>query len=261
MLVDTNVLIEISSPTYCQFQKLITWATSEKFIICFSPFSLLEIRKSSSRYTQFLELFSNFPCAILKSHEQLLADEVSVYPNPNGIVPLLVGAPGRIISGNSIKDILNAAFTQKQILSDETRWLSSRKEIVSGITSLVKNFPPETGKYSKKQVREFVQLAGFQQLAMRQYEFARSIADSGLVVNIDAFPSIKMTTFVVFYKFYVDVVRKPLVSDAFDILIFSAIPYVDAIISESHIVDVIRKIRTQDKFIQNVVGYTLNQIR
>jgi hypothetical protein len=70
-----------------------------------------------------------------------------------------------------------------------------------------------------------------------------------------------MTTYAVFYKFYVDAARKPLTSDAFDILIFSAIPYVDAIISETHLVEAIKKIRNQDSFIDNVVGHTLNRIR
>lgn len=176
-------------------------------------------------------------------------------------MPILVGAPGRLVSGNSIGDILNAAFNQQQILFDEARWLSGREEIVSGIKSYVKNFPPENGKYSRKQIREFILLAGFQQIAMRQRAFAKAVVDSDYAVDIDAFPSVKMMTYVVFYKFYADAIRKSLISDAFDLLIFSAIPYVDAIISESHIVDVMRKIRNQDRFIENVTGYTLSQIR
>jgi hypothetical protein len=114
LLVDTNVLIEVSKKSSREFQNLIVWTTSEKFIICFSIFSLLEIRKSPKRYRQFLELFSDFPCAILKSHEQLLTDEVSVYPNPQNINPILVGAPGRIISGNSLKDIVDSLFTENK---------------------------------------------------------------------------------------------------------------------------------------------------
>jgi hypothetical protein len=261
LLADTNVLINVSNSSFYGFRNLMTWTNFENFIICFSPFSLLEIRKSPNRYQQFLELFSDFPCAVLKSHEQLLADEVSAYPNPKNIMPILVGAPGRMVSGNSIGDILNAAFTEKQTLSDEERWLLDRDEIVNGIKSLVKNFPPETEKYSNKQIREFILLAGFQQIAMRQHVFAKAIVDSGCAVEIDAFPSVKMMTYVVFYKFYADSLRKVLTSDAFDLLIFSAIPYVDAIISESHIVDVMRKIRNQDRFIENIAGYTLSQIR
>jgi len=261
LLVDTNVLIEVSKASSREFQNLIIWSNSKNFIVCFSPFSLLEIRKSPNRYQRFLELFSDFPCAVLKSHEQFLADEVLAYPNPKNIMPILVGAPGRIVSGNSIGDILNAAFTDQQILFDEARWLSGREEIVSGIKSLVKNFPPESGRYSRKRIREFIQLAGFQQIAMRQHSFAKASVDSGIAVEIDAFPSVKMMTYVVFYKFYADSIRKLLKSDAFDLLIFSAIPYVDAIIGESHIVDVMRKIQNQDDFIENVSAYTLSQIR
>jgi len=260
LLLDTNILIEIIRNQNNELKNFWRWFNSERYIICFSIFTILELKKSSSVYQQFLDLFSIIPCAILKSHEQLLADEVNVYPLCDEINPILVAAPGRTISKNSIKDVLDLAFSNKQISSDENRWNSAREEIVNGIVSLVRNFPPKNEKYSKKEIREFIQLAGFQQIALRQMKFAKSIVDSNKAVEIDAFPSIKMTTFVVFYKFYVDQ-RKHLVSDAFDILIFSVLPYVDTIITESHFANTIKKIKSQDKFIKHVDTYTIKHLR
>jgi len=260
LLVDTNVLIESIRHPNREFANLIRWTTSGKYIICFSIFTLLEIRKSPQVYRQFLEMFSNFPCAILKSHEQLLSDEVAEYHSSGKINPISVAAPGRLISANSIKDILELAFKSKQISLAEEQWISARESIVSGIKSLVTNYPPENGKYSKKRIRDFIQVAGFQQIGMRQLEFANSIVNSGNVVEIDRFPSVKITTFVVFYKFYVDE-RKPIVSDAFDILIFAALPYIDAIITEGHFVDTIKKIKLQDHFINHIEAYTITHLR
>lgn len=260
LLVDTNILIEaVRNPTR-EFANLIKLSTGGKYIICLTLFSLLEIKKSPKLYQQFLELFSNFPCAILKSHEQLLSDEVANYLSQKKINPILVAAPGRLASSNSIKDILELAFKNHQIASDAEKWIASRESVVSGIESLVPNFTSEGVKYSKKNIRNFVQLAGFQQIGIRQFNFAQSVINSGKAVEIDQFPSIKLTTLVVFYKFYVDK-RKSRISDAFDILIFSVLPYVDAIITENHFVDMLKKIKSQDNFVDHVETYTITQLR
>ncbi len=259
ILVDTNILSEVIKNRSEEFRKLLEWTTSEKAIVCFSLFTILEIRRVPEIHEQFLELFSKIPCIILKSHEQLLQDEVSVYPVFSKVNPVLVGFPGVLAKAN-LREVLDKAFSEGQILSDEERWNLGRKEIVEGITELVKNFPPDKGKYTKRKIREFVQLAGFQQIALRQQEFAKSIVASGRAVEIDSFPSIKITTLVVFFKFYVDS-RQPLVSDAFDIIIFSAVPYVDMIITENHFVAMMKKIKSQDKFVDHVEVFNINHLR
>jgi hypothetical protein len=45
----------------------------------------------------------------------------------------------------------------------------------------------------------------------------------------------------VFYKFYMDPDRKPSRSDGFDVLIASVLPYVDAVFTERHQAEVLRK--------------------
>src|SRR5215203_1527997 len=94
VLVDTNILSEVIKNNYQELRKLMEWTTSQKAIICFSLFTVLEIRKTPEIYKQFLELFSTIPCIVLKSHEQLLQDEVSVYPDSTKVDPVLVGFPG-----------------------------------------------------------------------------------------------------------------------------------------------------------------------
>jgi hypothetical protein len=44
-------------------------------------------------------------------------------------------------------------------------------------------------------------------------------------------------------------------------LIFSSLPYVDAIITENHFVDMLKKIKSQDPFIDHVDTYTITQLR
>ncbi len=223
----------------------------------FGPKStIFEIRSS-----KFLELFSVLPCVILKSHEQLFADEISHYPSPKTITPILVASPGALAPKNGkLKDILQMVFSDPKNLKNEAIWNAGRAEVVESMKSYVKNFPPEKGKYSAKQIRAFIEMVGFSQVATRAPEFAKSQIDSGNVVSVDAFPSLKMTIYTAFYKFYVDA-RHSEPSDTFDIIISADIPYVDAVISENHQVEVIKKIKTKDNFIKHVERFTLRQLR
>lgn len=259
VLVDTNILSEVIKNKNQEFRRLMDWTNSQKAIICFSLFTIIEIRKTPEIYRQFLELFSNIPCIVLKSHEQLLQDEVSVYPDSIKVNPVLVGFPG-VLAKAKLSEVFDKAFSEKQIIEDEKRWNLGREEIISGIKDLVKNFPPENDKYTTKEVRQFILLAGYQQIAIRQREFAKSILDLGRFVDVDAFPSVKMTSFVVFYKFYVDA-RQSLTSDAFDIIIFSVVPYVDIVFSENHFVAMMKKIKTQDRFVDLVDAFNIKYLR
>jgi len=261
LLVDTNVISEmIKNPSH-EFRKFLEWTIPNKFIPSFSLFTILEIRKAVNIYDKFLELFSILPCVILKSHEQLFTDETLHYPNPKEINPILVAFTGALApEGKKLKDILDLAFSDTVNLNNEAMWNSSKSEVVDSIKDLVKNFPSEDGKYTSKRIREFIEIAGFSQIALKAPEFARSKVNLQEAISIDAFPSLKMMLFTAFYKFYVDS-RIPRISDTFDLIIFATIPYVDAIISENHQVEVVKKIKTQDDFIGHVQALTLKHIR
>jgi len=80
-------------------------------------------------------------------------------------------------------------------------WSSEKIKILEGMLSLVQNYPPKGDKYTQNEIRSFVEIAGYQQIALRAHDFARRIADKESPVLIGSFPSIKITTFTVFYKF------------------------------------------------------------
>jgi hypothetical protein len=81
------------------------------------------------------------------------------------------------------------------------------------------------------------------------------------VVDVDAFPSLKTSLYTAFHKFYVDKTRKPSRSDAFDIVISAGTPYVEAIVTENHQAEVLRKVKRVDDFIANVLVFTLKDFR
>lgn len=71
----------------------------------------------------------------------------------------------------------------------------------------------------------------------------------------------KAGLYTVFGKFYADRTRKPSRSDAFDLIISSATPYVEAIITENHQAEVLRKTMRLDDFISGLRVFTLKDFR
>jgi hypothetical protein len=197
----------------------------------------------------------------LKSHEQLLEEETRCYPDPSVVDPCLLAFSPLGGGGMNLKLVLASASSDEFFRSQEQYWNSGQDEIVDGITSLVANFPPQGKTYTRDEVQLFVELAGFSQLGMRAPGFSESVHEGDAAVDMDAFPSLKATTYTVFHKFYVDESRRPTRSDAFDLIIASAIPYVDAVITESHQAEVLRKTKRLDRLFDNVRVLTLRDFR
>jgi hypothetical protein len=231
------------------------------FLPCFSLFSVLEMRRRPDVYGRFKELFQVLPCMLMKSHEQLLEDEVAFYPDPLGIDPTLLGFSMLGGDGMDLARVLDTASDDEFFRDQEKYWNDGAQDIVEGIASLVANFPPDGDTYRKSDVRSFVEQAGFSQIAMRQLDFTMRMVNENQAVSIEAFPSVKATTYAVWHKFYADRDRLWTRSDAFDIIIASAIPYVDAVVTESHLAEGLHKTKRHDDFIGHVAIHTLRSFR
>ena len=262
VLLDTNALSEFSREAN-SFRQFLSWSNaSPAFVPCFSPFSVLEMRHRVDVYQRFKELFGVFPSIMLKSHEQLLDEEVNSYPDPTDIDPTLLGFSALGGEGMDLDRVLELAFGDAFVRGREKYWNDGRQDIVEGIASLVANFPPDGETYGPGEVRQFIEMAGFSQIAMRQVDFAKQMVQiNNQQVDISAFPSVKATTYAVWHKFYADRNRKWKRSDAYDIIIASAIPYMDAVITESHLAESMRKTKRLDDFIQHLAVYTLRDFR
>jgi hypothetical protein len=246
------------------FRHFLEWSmdTQPQFVPCFTVYTLMELRRKPGLFEKFVEHFHPFPCVLLKGYAQLLDEEVANYPDPTGIDPCAIaftplGGEGNLLS--NIPSILELPQHTKQ----EQQWNTEGPEIVAGMVSLVKNYPPAGTTYTAEEVRYFVWLASFTQLALHGYsEFAQRVHyREGEPVDMDALPSLKAMTYAVFHKFYADCDRTPSDSDAFDVLIAAALPYVEAIITESHLAEALAKTKRRDRFLNRVQVFTLRDFR
>jgi hypothetical protein len=263
-LLDTNAVSELVK-RQSFLRNFFKWAfdAAPAYIPSFTLFTVLELRRKPELYQQFLERFGPLPSMLLKSHEQLLEEETRYYPDPSGVDPSLLGFSGELGSaGNHLGKVLPFAFSDAAIAEKERYWNEGEQEIVAGIVSLVPNYPPSKGSaYDASEVRLFLQMAGLQQLGLRAEGFAESVLAGSQPVEIDAFPSLKTSLYTVFHKFYADRNRKPTRSDGFDIINSAATPYVDAVVTENHQAEVLRKTMNRDDFISELQVFTLKDFR
>ena len=146
VLLDTNAVSEFSRQDG-SFRHFFSWSNvAPMFIPCFSPFSLLEIRRRLDVYERFKDVFSVLPCILVKGYEQLLDDEVRSYPDPSGIDPTLLGFSKLGGEGMDLDRVLDVASGDDFFRRREKQWNDGAQDIVDGIASLVPNYPPEDGE-------------------------------------------------------------------------------------------------------------------
>jgi hypothetical protein len=246
------------------FRNFLDWSmdVQPQFVPCFTVYTLIELRRKPDLFEKFIEHFRPFPCVLLKGYAQLLEEEVEAYPDPNSIDPCSIAFTPLGDEGNLLSNLPNI-LDQSPLRQQEQEWNEAGPEIVAGMVSLVKNYPPAGPTYTVEEVRTFVSVASFTQLALHGYsEFAERVHESeGEAVDMDAFPSLKALTYTVFHKFYADANRKPSDSDAFDVLIAAALPYVEALITERHLTEALRKTKRRDGFLDSVQVFTLRDFR
>jgi hypothetical protein len=260
-LLDTNVISEMAKHPSQEFRHFTDLTLPRIFLPCFSVFSVLELRQRKGLYEKFLDLFSIYPCFILKSHMQLMREETNNYPDSTGISPVLCGFPGMILKPeNTLRKTLDLVFESKINRDKENWWNQEKAQAVGDIVKLVDNYPPKKSTYTVREIRLFLYLQVVSQLYMLSPDFLNSLNSKGDGIKIDSFPTAKMIVYTMFYKFYVDA-RRPKNSDTFDFLISALTPYVDAIITESHQAEVIKKIKCIDHFLDNVEVYRLRDLR
>jgi hypothetical protein len=260
-LLDTMALSELAKQpsTLADF---LVWAADNDppWIPAFTVYSVMELRQSPGVFERFLELFRPLPCVLLKSYAHLLEEEVASYPDPSRIDPVAIAFTPLGGTGNDLAS-LPRLMDAPNIARGEAGWNAGRQEIVDGMLSLVDNYRPKAAKYTDAEVARFVWMTTYSQLVRHEHEFAVAKSEQNEAVEVDAFPSLKAMTFTVFHKFYADKTRAASISDAYDILISAALPYVEAIVTERHLADCLRKTKRRDAFLEHLDVRTLRDLR
>jgi len=192
----------------------------------------------------------------------MIQEEVNNYPDPSKISPVLFRFSGSFSpQSNTLRKTLDLAFQSQKSRDNADRLNQSKAKAIQDIVSLVRDFPPENNSYSVQDIRVFLFMQGVAQIYQVSPDFLNSLNVKGGGINIHSFPTVKMIVYTLFYKFYNDQSRKPCETDAFDLLISAPTPYIDAVVTEAHQAEVIKKVKSIDHFLDNLKTYRLRDLR
>jgi hypothetical protein len=261
-LLDTMAVSEMVKRPHDALRRFYEWAHEAEppFVPCFTIYTLMELRRSPILFNQFIEQFDPFPCVMIKGYAHLLEEEVTAYPDPTGIDPCAIAFTRLGQEGNKLSN-LPLLLASPDLVERERHWNKEGPEIVAGMVSLVSNYPPAGDAYTREEVRQFVWMTSFSQLVYHAEDFVKQMVDGCQEIDMDRFPTLKAMTYTVFHKFYADANRRPSDSDAFDVLISAALPYVDAFVTEAHQADALRKTKSRDDFVKDLQVFTLRNFR
>lgn len=259
--LDTNIYSELvkDPPTYFAGLRRVL---GSDFLLCFSPYSLFELRAKPEVYHRFVEIFDTFPCAILKNEQQLFEEEKKHHPEPADVDPMLFGFSFVNRSrGTNLRNLLPQVFENAETQERERSWPGLKMELLSNWMELKKNYPPKGRAYQLPEAAEFARKATVQQIAFRAPEWARVTRASGEPVRWQAFPSVIMTMLTVFFRLYEPRGRKPVPQDVFDVLISTPTPYLDVVVTENMQANVLSKAKKIFPQIRDVEVYALRDLR
>jgi hypothetical protein len=229
-------------------------------IPCCSVFSLGELSYRREVFERYLDTFSVLPSVVLDGYQTLFEKEVAAYDENKEVdvllvVPFAISAPG-LGPRARLAELMRIAGLKDRF----AQWKNAAASTLDGILELRKNYPPDGPSYTKREVEDFVFIATTTQIRLRDRQFAEAAIGQDGQIYLDRFPSVLATSYVVFYKFYPDE-RKPRESDVIDILISSTFPYVDNVITEGNLCDIMRKTQRRHSFLLNIEFTSVSEFK
>jgi hypothetical protein len=261
VLLDTNLFSRFSMEPRTYLQALNRLVGDRLALLCFSPYSLFELRRAPAIYAAFLDVFDVYPCAILKNEEMIFEDERGSYYSGESIDPLLFGFSFlNTQHGTNLRNLIEVVFAHPDTAQRELKWPVLKSELLSDWLCLKANFPPKGRTYLLPQAREFGRVATLQHVAARAPQWVAELRGRGEKVDGRKFPSVTMTLLTVFFRIYEPVNRKPVPQDVFDVLISTPAPYLDIVITEKMQAEIYRKARKIFPAISHLEVFTLRDL-
>lgn len=259
--LDTNVMSQILRDGDAARAGLFA-CFQEGYVPCFSVYSLFELRRRREIFDAFVDFFDVVPCMVLKGYDELFEAELERYPDPSNLDPTIMGfSVLNTQKRTNLRSLLEVVFADPPTVQREAEWPALQREILESWLDLKPNYPPKGRRHIPPEGIRFVKEVTRQQVAERAPEFLRSVHDSGQALSVDAFPSLRMQLWTVFFRIYLSGNRKPEPQDVFDVLISCPAPHLDAVVTENHQADIYRQVGRFDPLVKNLRVMTLKDLR
>lgn len=261
-LLDTGVISELLKNRNEERLALTRLIIDRPMIPCISIWSILELRQTQQLYSKFIELFSVVPFILVRDPINLLQDEIKSFPDPSQVDPVAFAFSMFNPDPDArLGTFMGRLFANPKVRQSEGSWNSKWKsDSLRAMLDLRRNFQPENERYTARDAARFVELAVPQYVTSQAPRWVKRTIKRGEFPRADAFPSVKMSLFTVFYRFYAEH-REPEEQDVFDILIGNVAPYLDGVITENFQAEIYRKVKRRDPFLRHLLVETVSVLR
>jgi len=249
-LLDTNIISDTlkrnQSIHDSVFDKL-----NHEFDFCIPLLTLAELRYSPDLLEGFCKLTDIFIFHILKPSKQILADEIANYPSEiaKEEIILMTIDPKNSIHKSEIDNYLRSEKFREN--SD----LLKNDQILA-----IKNIEQTVISERKNNEDNFVSRYIWSQLAMKYSDFMKSIIKENDFLGLNTLKSLYLQAHFIYYK-YIQKGQKEKLSDTFDILIISNLPYVDLFLTERNNAGLLRELKRKLSLLKKLEIETMRDLR
>jgi hypothetical protein len=216
--------------------------------IAFSDSLLLELSQVERKHADLDTFFTILPWGEIKSFETVIEEEVKSYPKKR-TEPLLVNPQNLELGEQTISQLLtsveNEEARRKQVLY--AKRMKQQFDLVKS------NFPPSTvGWYTREQARTFAWMITMQWLTASHPAFMKKLNDKGIVLKAEAFPSIQLYAYYVYYKYFLGNRKPKELSEFGDLFHLFYFPYCKLLILERDMCEILNEIKSSCKVLSGV---------
>lgn len=257
--LDTNALSNIVKAKDEFLPRLLKRYDLDNYVFCYSPFSILEIKKSRLLYENFCEVFSLLPSFLLKGYFHIWGEEIQNYSNKKTVDCRHfclhdIDTRGKMLAPQHVRSV----FSNPKLEKAFAEWEIEKQTVFAKVLKAREQHGSDLG-YSPADILNFVREDSFIQIKSHNEPFVIRESLDGDSFDLSRFPSFKMGSFLTYFKWHNDG-RRPSLSDVYDLLISCTAPYVDIFVTEGQVADSIKKIRKIDSFLDRLKVLTVAEI-
>lgn len=228
---DTNILSEVAKDQSL-WPGLSDFLWQEDLTLAIG-YQLAELSDAEFLHRPLGDLVNSVPAAYVKPSDIVLEEEVNAHPQRRTDTLFFYPAQHirRLLSKTEMKD---ARKEQRRLASQ----LPSRHDLLKS------NFPSPRGeKYTPSEAEEFANAQVMEQLARSHFHFMTQFRDGLESFHGEVFLSIRVVSFVVFYKYYLGRRVPDDRSDLADLGNLPVVPYCELFVTERDLCQVLRQIK------------------
>lgn len=253
LLCDTNIISGFLKEKNTIGKGLTELMLKNDYLLCITFTGIAELYKCDDLFDEFFNYLSIIPFFVLKNFNQLLDEEISNYPIITKIDPIYFSF--KTLENKEYYTQYKSLFYKEPIKSRliEENDIEVKKDTLDAVLSWVKGYPKPKNGFTKKDIELWVELVLYKRLA----EVNRTFLEQNKTLDYNYFLSWKMIAYLTFYKFYLNN-KRPVLSDLGDILMSANFPYVDAVIVEKNVKEIVRQIQNKHNFAKHLELFDIN---